>query len=88
MLEKRSYCSNKLEELEHLKGEKVKGILQENGKTYLIFESGFGLWFNLNGVFAIELPEHVNSVLKQRISELKATGTSLERILEMAGVTP
>jgi len=83
--EKLSYCSNKLEELEYLENEIIKGILQHDKKTYILFESGYAFWFNSNGAFAVENPDEVKSVLNKHKGKLIATKKSIERVLKLAG---
>lgn len=60
--EKISYCSNKVEELEYLKNETIKGILQHDKKVYILLESGYGFWFNSNGAFAIVSPKEIKEL--------------------------
>lgn len=83
--EKTSYCSNKFEELEYLKDETIKGILQHDKKTLILLESGYAFWFNANGAFAIETPDEVNKILNKHKGRLIATKKAIENILVLAG---
>lgn len=83
--EKSSYCSNKIEELEYLKDETIKGILQHDKKTFILLESGYAFWFNPNGAFAIETPDEVSKILNQHKGKLIATKKAIENILKLAG---
>jgi len=83
--EKTSYCSNKVEELEHLKDETIKGIIHHEGKKWILLESGYGFWFNQNGAFAIESPDEVSKILNQHKGKLIATKKAIENILKLAG---
>lgn len=84
--EKTSYTSNKVEELEYLKDEKIKGILQHDKKIYFIFESGYAFWFNSNGAYAIENRNSVNDMLDKQKGKLIATKMAIENVLRLAGV--
>ena len=83
--EKLSYCSNKLEELEYLENEIIKGILQYDKKIYILFESGYAFWFNSNGAFAVKNPNEVQTILNKQKGKLIATKKAIERVLKMAG---
>ena len=83
--EKTSYCSNKVEELEFLKNEKIKGILQYDKKIYILFESGYGFWFNSNGAFSIENQKEIQDVLNKNKGKLIATKKAIENVLRLAG---
>ena len=83
--EKLSYCSNKIEELEYLENEIIKGILQYDKKTYILFESGYAFWFNSNGAYSVENPNEVQTILNKQKGKLIATKKAIERVLKMAG---
>jgi len=83
--DKTSYCSNKIEELEYLKDETIKGVLQHDKKTLILLESGYAFWFNQNGAFSIETPNEVNKILDNYKGKLIATKKSIENILKLAG---
>jgi len=83
--DKTSYCSNKIEELEYLKDETIKGILQHDKKTLILLESGYAFWFNSNGAFSIETPNEVNKILDNHKGKLIATKKAIENILKLAG---
>jgi len=83
--DKTSYCSNKIEELEYLKDETIKGILQHDKKILILLESGYAFWFNSNGAFAIETHNEVNKILDNHKGKLIATKKAIENILKLAG---
>jgi hypothetical protein len=82
------YCANHNDALTALKGEKIKGYIRDRGndsKIYLVFESGFGIWFNNNHAFAIALNPEIDHLIAAKKQEYEATGIDLGRILELAG---
>jgi len=83
--DKTSYCSNKIEELEYLKDETIKGVLQHDKKTLILLESGYAFWFNSNGAFSIENSNEVNKILDNHKGKLIATKKAIENILRLAG---
>ena len=83
--DKTSYCSNKIEELEYLKDETIKGVLQHDKKTLILLESGYAFWFNSNGSFTIETPVEVSKILDNHKGKLIATKKAIENILRLAG---
>lgn len=85
MLVNKSYTSNKSEELVNLQGEVIKGYINHDKKHYIIFESGFGFWFNSNGAFVIESPEEINKVVDKAKGRLISTKLALENVLKIAG---
>jgi len=85
--EKLSYTSNKFEELEYLKDEKIKGVIKHDKKTYFIFDSGYAFWFNSNGAFAVEPPNAVVAILNSQKGKLIATKKAIENVLRIAGET-
>jgi hypothetical protein len=83
--EKQSYTSNKVEELEYLKGETIRGMIHQEGKKIILFNSGYALWFNSEGAFAIERHEWVEKLLDQHKGKLIATQKAIENVLKLAG---
>ena len=82
----KAYCSNHRDTLVALRGETVKGIIENHkGKTYLIFESGFSLWFNRNGSFAVSTDDEVDKIITEQTHQLRATRIKLTELLELAG---
>ncbi len=85
-----SYCSNKFSELVNLRGEKIKGVFQDHchggSQIYLLFESGFALWFSpSNGSYSIESPKTVSTTINRVRDEAEQAYGKLEEILELAG---
>jgi len=82
---KNGYISNNFEELECLKDEIIKGVLQHDKKIYIIFKSGFSFWFNSNGAFAIELTNVTQDILNNHKGKLISTKKAIENVLRLAG---
>lgn len=83
MLQNKSYCANRFDELVNLKGEVIKGVFRHDGRVYVVLASGFALWFN--GAFGIAYPDDVSQLLGAQKDRLSALRRELELVLAMAG---
>jgi hypothetical protein len=85
MLIERAYTANEIKELHNLKDEKIKGVIEHDKKTWIIFESGFAFWFNNKGAFSIEKPDTVNKVIDKVKGKLLSVEMAIKNVLEIAG---
>jgi hypothetical protein len=85
---RKNYVANDFSELIHLKGEKIKGVLQSDNKKYIIFESDFAFYWTNCGSYGIETPQNIRDIVKKKVIEAKNVLSELNTALEMVGEPP
>ena len=77
--------SNAKEKLIDLKGETIKGVIDNKGEITLLLESGYGFTFTTKGSFWTVSEQDVKKIIDKEKGKLNATKIALEHILELAG---
>ena len=85
--------SNRLDTLDQMRGEIVKGVVSESREggrvIHVIFESGFALtWHNSTGGYWITSRDDVRRIINKIKDDAAKAHGDLQNILKMAGEHP
>ena len=75
--------SNSLETLEHLRGEKIKGVLDIVGNLSIIFVSGYSLQINSNGSYWVNSPKQTKKLLSGEFDRRKGLLENLKAVKDV-----